>query len=515
MNRSSVRSPAWHRDPVLWWCLLVGALFLFVRLGQILLWQDEAETAVLARNILRFGYPRAFDGVNLVWLPGVHRADFAWAYHPWASFYLTAASFKMFGVTTWAARAPFALLGWLGLLLTYLLAREVSGRLSVRRWAIVSLLLCVPFLLYMRQCRYYAPTVTLTLAWLLAYWAWLQGRRGATSWMIAVGALFFHTNHGAALPTAGALFLDWWWSHRRAASWRRTARVVLPIALLTAPWFWCVHDYNHAAGDWSFHRLRQHAEFYLRMTNKHVLPLAAWGLFLLWRWLRRRRLVWNGEALRIDRAKVRTLLFLLAVTMGFLLLPEQRHVRYLVGLLPIWLLLQALLLDDWVRHRRWAGMAVAALVLGTNVFTGARWRVPLADFAYELTHDYHGPNAAIVNYLNAHARPGERVKTPYDDRVLIFYTRLAVDPPNAVGPSNPFARETFPEWIVPRTGWLRADFWSTPYGQRIRQEYGEIRLAAVDLLWDNLPDPNEHHFRTVDGPPVVIYRRSRTIPAGR
>ena len=37
-----------------------------MRLGDRCLWQDEAETALLGKNILRFGRPIAFDGTNVV-----------------------------------------------------------------------------------------------------------------------------------------------------------------------------------------------------------------------------------------------------------------------------------------------------------------------------------------------------------------------------------------------------------------------------------------------------------------
>ena len=51
-------------DPWLLLFLALGAALLLANLGNGCLWQDEAETAVLGKNILRFGYPRAFDGVN-------------------------------------------------------------------------------------------------------------------------------------------------------------------------------------------------------------------------------------------------------------------------------------------------------------------------------------------------------------------------------------------------------------------------------------------------------------------
>ena len=46
--------------------LLLAALLIFPNLDDRRLWDDEAETALLARNTLRFGVPIAWDGVNLI-----------------------------------------------------------------------------------------------------------------------------------------------------------------------------------------------------------------------------------------------------------------------------------------------------------------------------------------------------------------------------------------------------------------------------------------------------------------
>ena len=98
--------------------LLTSCALLLIHLGNGRLWQDEAETAVLGKNILRFGYPRAFDGVNRL-NPGlaVAKGD-AWTYHTWGSMYATAISFLLLGANTFAARLPFALMGLASIALT-------------------------------------------------------------------------------------------------------------------------------------------------------------------------------------------------------------------------------------------------------------------------------------------------------------------------------------------------------------------------------------------------------------
>jgi hypothetical protein len=105
---------------------LAAAVLLFWSLDAKYLWQDEANTAVLAVRMLRFGKPLAYDGVNFVGLdhfpmellepiePRSHhpqdevdyyirhrylKADTTWKWHPWGQFVATALSIRLLGQT--------------------------------------------------------------------------------------------------------------------------------------------------------------------------------------------------------------------------------------------------------------------------------------------------------------------------------------------------------------------------------------------------------------------------------
>lgn len=118
------RKPAWRRlswpdwlgVAVLAAIFALGAFLLFYNLDGRLLWGDEAETAVLARNITRFGLPYTDDGRNVISLYGPsidNNADGLWTWSPWLQEYIAAASFCLFGPSTWSARIPFAGIGFL------------------------------------------------------------------------------------------------------------------------------------------------------------------------------------------------------------------------------------------------------------------------------------------------------------------------------------------------------------------------------------------------------------------
>src|SRR5262249_60850287 len=109
--------------------VLIAALLIFPSLDDRYLWEDEAETALLARNVLRFGVPVAWDGASLISQEcGTdYDANYLWRQTPWLPIYVTAGSFTLLGATTYAARLPFALLGLLAVPSMYVLARPASG----------------------------------------------------------------------------------------------------------------------------------------------------------------------------------------------------------------------------------------------------------------------------------------------------------------------------------------------------------------------------------------------------
>lgn len=97
--------------------LLTAPLF-FYKLGSssLVSW-DEGWYAEVARNILQTG-----DLLRLQY-NGEPFAD-----HPPTGFWLMATSFKIFGINEFAARAPSALAGLLGLVVVYFLGKELFGR---------------------------------------------------------------------------------------------------------------------------------------------------------------------------------------------------------------------------------------------------------------------------------------------------------------------------------------------------------------------------------------------------
>jgi len=126
---------------------------------------------------------------------------------------------------------------------------------------------------------------------------------------------------------------------------------------------------------------------------------------------------------------------------------------------------------------------------------------PLYNYAYELTHDYEGPTEAVVNYLNEHAEPGETVVTVYEHFPLRFYTDLQV-----FRTWETYTRLwDLPDWIVRQHHQYRGGL-----HPRVKPErYEQITLEGEPcmLMWDNIPEPPWHFFRTVTGrSPIKLWR---------
>jgi len=109
---------------------------LFDRLGAAPLWEDEADTVMLARNILRSGLPTAWDGLTFTdndfgprIAPRLFGADFVMVGTPRLPYDLAAASMAVFGESPAAARLPFAADGLATVLLHFALVARATGDL--------------------------------------------------------------------------------------------------------------------------------------------------------------------------------------------------------------------------------------------------------------------------------------------------------------------------------------------------------------------------------------------------
>jgi hypothetical protein len=544
VTRRQVAEPAlfmrWPHDlAFLTLVLLVGAGLLLCRLDDIYLWQDEAETALVGRHLLAFGLPLSTDGKDWVQQAGQAFVEFTsnhvWIYHSWLQYVLVAVSFALLGPTTFAARLPFVLVGLAVLPALYRFVLSWTQDRRAAQISIVLLLCCVPFVLLLRQARYYALAAFFTLLTLDAY-LWLRsGKPWALPYFVLSAVLLYHSHYGAFFPTLVALGMDWLVSRPGGEHARKFLVAVGLITLLVLPWAAFMRVLNRGQ-PFRVERFLAHVGQYFLYTTGWIFPLAL-VVLLAMAWLGRTRDGWlalNGVQSRFCR-----LVALVCIT-NFALLSASAafdwvFFRYMAHLIP--LLLSMLALVVALIWERWTavGLALLVVLVGSNalgmlpyglpgirgwdlgslwpgsapfqalqdVWTKAgRFRSDLWMYAQELTHSYEGPNEGLVTYLSAHAQTGQSLAVNYEDLPLMFYTDLQV-----VGGLGLHALKAGdqPHWVVDRAHGPYRDLLA---GIVAAGSYERIEIPYPDIRWENRPQPGIHNYVTVESAaPVVLYRR--------
>jgi len=327
--------------------LMVGAMLLLTSLGNIYLWQDEAETALLSQRLREYGLPLAFDGRNVIRQAPQdvqYTADYVWVYHPWLPFYATALSFAFLSPTTIAARLPYALAGLATILLLYFSLRDHIRDQRVSMLASLFLLLSVPFLLHARQCKYFAFAALFTVGTLDAYLRLRQ--RHTASWAVPyfISAAFclFQSNFGAFLPLMAALGLHFLLTGPDTNNVKRMALAVGTVGILVLPWAIYLQTWARGRFVFDIYRFSGHLVHYVVYITGWVFPwpLVLWFAYRYWRPGRPRRLfhLGTGEDSVVSLYVGVILITILFLSVAFIWM----YFSYIVQLVPLLAALMAL-----------------------------------------------------------------------------------------------------------------------------------------------------------------------------
>ena len=515
--------------------LIAAALLLLWGLGRPMFWSDEAITAIYSRNTLRYGWPRAWDGRNLCAYgsgTSIGPRDLgAWTY-PLLQFYTTAGSFAVFGVSTWAARLPHALMALATVWLTFAVARRMGLSRNTALIAALALAGCVQFLRFGRNCRYFSLTV-----FLAAMWVWLYLRMSGKPWrewwrpgwtaalLGLVSLLLFHAHFfvGGVFGCAAAvaiLTVD--------RDWRKLPTLVpmgaVAVVLALTHWGLVVRPAGvqpFATGDGRFWAdALTRLGWYVRDLNlTQMLPLGVVA-----------GLVVTAGAGLLQREEQRAAMLLGVLIVAHVLLtaafspqPVRRgtidaDVRYAAPLLPFAAILGAIGFAAILRRVRWLGVLLLVLWLGTGVFSLNPSRSFLADFAVETFRLRDVPQTsteATVAVLRKQAKQDDVVLVTPDYRrdPLMFYLgdRLrfcGILPPDdqrivpharTLGlPEHVYAAQVEPEFII----WFRREKRGLP--QHIFEHVRKLpytRPMVLRVWWDDLSRPEL--TRHSNFPPVV------------
>ena len=520
---------------------LVFAMILFLlfyRLDGRPLWGDEAETAVLARNVLTFGVPRTVDGLNHITLYGADvdgNADRVWTWSPWLQEYLAAGSYAIFGATTWASRAPFALIGWF----SAVLLAGITHKIYRSHWITLSSVLLLGsselFLLHARQSRYYAVAVFAEVVLVWAIYQALRRSRWSAAWLALALTIQFYSNYIVALANVPILLLLAWVLYRRKGRPALFVPIGLALSALCAlPWLVYARPWQQAVIVGGENPLVKAWE-YVREFHFHfvpfaffLLPMAAW---LVARLARARppaarsgqprtnvmaHTVESSQTETVDPIRMfeRFLLLLLPLYVVVILIAPAWFLRYVLPLLPV----ACMLVSAWVfRYVKWRAAAAALIFVqcSSNVIgvaTGFAFggghgiRSPLIDFVGSITQPYNDRFTAVLDYLNKQARSGQTLLVLDPEFPLIFYTRLRIIDGRVN--SAALANGSGPDWILPESasgvGELRIRL-----PPEILRQYETIGIDVPNSpRGGGMPEPDTYEYRTAESRvPFIIYRK--------
>ncbi|HYR23002.1 MAG TPA: glycosyltransferase family 39 protein [Chthoniobacterales bacterium] len=557
----------------------ISAVFIFTNLGSDYLWEDEGDTAALASNILKFGIPKAWDGG--AFLDSDHGArlnrDLVMVTHPWVQYYLTAGSFFLFGQNTFAARFPFAVAGWMSILLVYFFLWRLLRSRLIAFSAAALLVFSVQFLLYVRQCRYCALNMLL-VCWLFGSFLKMKSARDCALFVLAA-TLLFHTHPYGLAPVValGGLSLI----YRPFAQQRRWIWFAAPaIALLTLPWL-ALSSLSSSGSALNTTAAQSAGEFIERCAQAliectSVTPLTGTAIFLIAALLIGRttkngeREAETGVAVPIKNSpafwETNELSILISVMATIIVYAFGTAItqssdslwlagmRYASAVLPLAAMAAAIAIVKICRGNAVICFALVLVFAFTKLAQLTPWvawnpsglircgkysvgaHVPakildrffgngLSKYVRDLWRENPGTVAKSCSFLRANAKPGDVVIVNYGMEPTYFYTRL----PQAMGilreyPVYQRARELgLPEfvfgvdharWIVWRSAWETGPGYAINDVVRDIVERGGQIINVLEMEETVWENREDIHFhRFSDG--TYLFPRTQTFPASR
>ncbi len=457
--------------------IAAAAYFALAGLGHNYFWDDEAGTAIYARNLLRFGKLTAWDGRNLLAYRNGSELDDAFInrYFPPLQFLLAAAAFKLWGFSTIAGRLPFVLIGLASLWFFFLLLWGESGR--NRACALGGLLLLAlspSFLLFIRQCRYFSLAVFFPVFIYFHYRRYLLTGRPVHLIVLTIGFLgLFFSHYLICLVFAMALLLT------HAVFNPRTRK--LPPFLIAAFIFLAITTgYFFGFGvilpdtlpalksAWLLDRLALAGRNFREINSYAFFP---WMMLFPLAWLLADKKF--DRNLRRQAGEWMFLIIVFAAGMS-LFSPQTAYpqgsadIRYLLPLLPFCASLLGVIVFFLGKKNRTAGGAVLLLLIFSNLFAWNPFsrlslRFDLINYVREIHRDYRTAYEAVADFIEEKCEQddvlvvispnmADSLQFYAGDRV-IFGGRLDRDtrlPLKRVRELNPdlLVEECRPDWIV-------------------------------------------------------------------
>ncbi|MBF0553544.1 MAG: glycosyltransferase family 39 protein [Nitrospirae bacterium] len=487
--------------------LLFTAFMLFYNLGGRPLWGDEAETALLALNITKYGLPVNTDGRNTITLYGQDvdsNKNHIWTWRPWLGEYLAAASLSLLGKSTAAVRFPFAAAGLMSVVALMFLAFRISGDYEKAVLSTIIFATTELFILHARQGRYYS-LIIFGQIWLI-YGLYLILKRDTMRGVwhaVAALSLQFYCNYVVVPGNLIAIGI-WavlirrryhWLFYRLGVGALLFVSACLPWLLYARPW----RQGGYAAGG----NFIQGLLVYSKEIHFHIFPITLLILPVIYHIYHRARCVPGAAPETPIEADIGKLLWLFAALHVFVVsFGPGQNLRYITPLLPVFAIIEAGLLMKYVKPA--LVRAVLTIVLVASNFVPVYSAYPLAgrhgarltivDLISDITAPYTNRLEDVVKFLKKEAAPDQSVFVFDPEFPLIFYTDMKIIDARLV---NSFPVDKLPDWVFPVSASGISGKAAIAPSESLNKYYDAVSIPVHNSnRRGGVPEPDVHEYLT-------------------
>src|ERR1035437_1462122 len=467
--------------------LLASSVFLlFYGLGTRYLWQDEAQTPLIARTILHTGFPYGTYGVNFFSQDAgaEYGHNYLWKWHPWLPFYAEALSIKFFGEGNFAYRLPFAFFGLASILLVYFMMKRLTGSWREAAFCAASVAFSTAFLLLARQCRYYSMEMFFSAGAVMFYVDYLVHRQNNSLILLFLFmTCIFHTLYVYFFIILASIIL-----HQLLFVKSRRKNVIIVISavfLFNLPFLFTLYGIDFVAangGKFDIRNVFGMFIVYISYALKYLFPYFLLFLSLLFFGIRAKI---NNSITMPDDITVVLAIFSAATLLCIPVLTSAPYLRNITGAVIPLAVLSGILCSRLFDMNKPAGIALALLVVFNS---------PFIKFVHEKTIDWDEAGECIVKFINANSVPGDEVLITYPDLPVKLYTKLKV---HGGVTGEDISNIKKPDFVVIRkTVGLEYQRILLNYvlSKLNVKDYARYELPCADRTWENREDIAFHDF---------------------
>ncbi|MBF0318183.1 MAG: glycosyltransferase family 39 protein [Nitrospirae bacterium] len=505
--------------------IVFAAFMLLYNLQERLYWGDEAETALLAVNITKFGLPKSHDGKNAVAILGVNveSRNLVWTWRPWLDLYTAAASFTVFGKTTAAGRLPFALIGLASVVFIAWLANRIYSNHSTALLAALFIATNQAFVLHARQCRYYSIVIFAEILLIFGLLLLINGklRQGVVYTAVSL-VLQFYSNYIIVLGSVLSLGIFAVIARKQHENIIRPLLISFSIFFIsTLPWLIYARPWGQV-GRLAKEDTVEKLFNYLREINFHIFPFVLALIpvgYYLYRWITGPKSIPNATAQPVDTRLINLfLLIYIPCHLPAILISPGIYLRYIIVTIPVFCLLQAYIIVMYAKPPilRYTLVAVLCLTNYLSYYPAYFFRgfhqpeMPLITLVREISSEYSDALNDTVAFLKKEGLPDESILVKDPEFPLIFYTGMEVINYRHHAEA---LQGKLPDWIFPISISSVLNNTQLTIPDELMPLYEPVTVSIRNTRRGaSMPEPDKHEpFSPTDKTDLVVYKKKSKL----